>query len=110
MHHFVQGRSDQAGQPDDVALLLLGHLQDLLCRHHHAQVDHVIAVATEHHADDILADVVDVALDRGHEDLALGFARSDEHTSDLPSLLRISYAVFCLKNKTNKIHKSILDI
>src|SRR3546814_8837560 len=24
--------------------------------------------------------------------------RSEEHTSDLPSLMRISYAVFCLKN------------
>src|SRR3546814_7616118 len=27
-------------------------------------------------------------------------ARSDEHTSELPSLMRISYAVFCLKKKT----------
>src|SRR3546814_4105660 len=26
--------------------------------------------------------------------------RSEEHTSDLPSLMRISYAVFCLKKKT----------
>src|SRR3546814_5916967 len=26
-------------------------------------------------------------------------ARSEEHTSELPSLIRISYAVFCLKNK-----------
>src|SRR3546814_7232627 len=26
---------------------------------------------------------------------------SEEHTSELQSLLRISYAVFCLKNKTN---------
>src|SRR3546814_2234397 len=26
-------------------------------------------------------------------------ARSEEHTSELPSLMRISYAVFCLKNK-----------
>src|SRR3546814_6654141 len=26
--------------------------------------------------------------------------RSEEHTSDLQSLMRISYAVFCLKNKT----------
>src|SRR3546814_9880810 len=25
--------------------------------------------------------------------------RSEEHTSELPSLMRISYAVFCLKNK-----------
>src|SRR3546814_4649189 len=30
-----------------------------------------------------------------------GFDRSEEHTSELPSLMRISYAVFCLKkNKT----------
>src|SRR3546814_4515552 len=28
-------------------------------------------------------------------------ARSEEHTSELQSLLRISYAVFCLKNKQN---------
>src|SRR3546814_4279869 len=26
--------------------------------------------------------------------------RSEEHTSELQSLMRISYAVFCLKNKT----------
>src|SRR3546814_3772499 len=28
------------------------------------------------------------------------FARSEEHTSELQSLMRISYAVFCLKKKT----------
>src|SRR3546814_7583226 len=28
--------------------------------------------------------------------------RSEEHTSDLQSLMRISYAVFCLKKKTTK--------
>src|SRR3546814_10778247 len=28
--------------------------------------------------------------------------RSEEHTSELQSLMRISYAVFCLKNKTKK--------
>src|SRR3546814_3898551 len=33
-------------------------------------------------------------------------ARSEEHTSELQSLMRISYAVFCLKkkNKTNTTH------
>src|SRR3546814_4665957 len=31
----------------------------------------------------------------------LGF-RSEEHTSELQSLMRISYAVFCLKKKTKK--------
>src|SRR3546814_3847732 len=30
--------------------------------------------------------------------------RSDEHTSELQSLLRISYAVFCLKKKTNQYY------
>src|SRR3546814_790881 len=29
-------------------------------------------------------------------------ARSEEHTSELQSLMRISYAVFCLKNKNKK--------
>src|SRR3546814_9245851 len=33
---------------------------------------------------------------------ALGVVRSEEHTSELQSLMRISYAVFCLKkNKFN---------
>src|SRR3546814_9819580 len=32
-------------------------------------------------------------------DLACGPGRSEEHTSELQSLMRISYAVFCLKKK-----------
>src|SRR3546814_9782387 len=32
-------------------------------------------------------------------------ARSEEHTSELQSLMRISYAVFCLKKKKNKDKK-----
>src|SRR3546814_6983318 len=30
--------------------------------------------------------------------------RSEEHTSELQSLMRISYAVFCLKYKTNPLN------
>src|SRR3546814_9454152 len=30
------------------------------------------------------------------------YERSEEHTSELQSLMRISYAVFCLKKKTTK--------
>src|SRR3546814_6103244 len=47
---------------------------------------------------------------KGLEDVALGLlghagavvfdVRSEEHTSELQSLMRISYAVFCLKKKT----------
>src|SRR3546814_3951493 len=32
-----------------------------------------------------------------------GYFRSEEHTSELQSLMRISYAVFCLKKKTIKL-------
>src|SRR3546814_7418233 len=32
-------------------------------------------------------------------------ARSEEHTSELPSLMRISYAVFCLKKKRKSKQK-----
>src|SRR3546814_516880 len=32
--------------------------------------------------------------------------RSEEHTSELQSLMRISYAVFCLKKKTQRIYKN----
>src|SRR3546814_4006116 len=35
---------------------------------------------------------------RGYEE------RSEEHTSELQSLMRISYAVFCLKKKINQNH------
>src|SRR3546814_978915 len=36
-----------------------------------------------------------------------GAIRSEEHTSELQSLMRISYAVFCLKKKKTTISKPI---
>src|SRR3546814_4947993 len=45
----------------------------------------------------------------GNRQFVLVDPRSEEHTSELQSLMRISYAVFCLKKKTKnkkkKIHK-----
>src|SRR3546814_9449390 len=46
------------------------------------------SVATDH-----IADMIAFA----------GQIRSEEHTSELQSLMRISYAVFCLKKKTENI-------
>src|SRR3546814_5537580 len=37
---------------------------------------------------------------------ALPRLRSEEHTSELQSLMRISYAVFCLKKKKKKTYKT----
>src|SRR3546814_6422325 len=39
-----------------------------------------------------------------------GEGRSEEHTSELQSLMRISYAVFCLKKKKHKRITSIKHI
>src|SRR3546814_4983323 len=36
------------------------------------------------------------------QQVVIGAVRSEEHTSELQSLMRISYAVFCLKKKTTK--------
>src|SRR3546814_2839663 len=35
-------------------------------------------------------------------------SRSDEHTSELQSLMRISYAVFCLKKKTRLKQRNVV--
>src|SRR3546814_1298013 len=47
------------------------------------------------------------AVEHYREALRLNPHRSEEHTSELQSLMRISYAVFCLKKKTkNKKHRN----
>src|SRR3546814_2198531 len=43
--------------------------------------------------------------DDGHREINVK-VRSEEHTSELQSLMRISYAVFCLKKKNNTLHQS----
>src|SRR3546814_10826150 len=44
--------------------------------------------------------------DEGEDEEA---GRSEEHTSELQSLMRISYAVFCLKKKNKQPHNSDSD-
>src|SRR3546814_9023195 len=46
-----------------------------------------------------LADGYEVAYERKTVPVAADRDRSEEHTSELQSLMRISYAVFCLKKK-----------
>src|SRR3546814_4532789 len=54
--------------------------------------------------------LLEVAQRRPDQDAALvvrlqrAAGRSEEHTSELQSLMRISYAVFCLHKKQTKIH------
>src|SRR3546814_5049246 len=46
-------------------------------------------------------DALQARIDAWHREKA-GQPRSEEHTSELQSLMRISYAVFCLKKKKTK--------
>src|SRR3546814_4674926 len=43
-------------------------------------------------------------VDSGFRSMMSVQSRSEEHTSELQSLMRISYAVFCLKKKKTNIH------
>src|SRR3546814_1525954 len=49
-----------------------------------------------------LVDVIFAPLLPRRDEQRRRFGRSEEHTSELQSLMRISYAVFCLKKKKNK--------
>src|SRR3546814_10203115 len=83
--------------PDDVVVA------DLLQRHQHQKrIDHRVQTAAELRAERVAVvpvqahlyvDLSEVGADARDAD------RSEEHTSELQSLMRISYAVFCLKKK-----------
>src|SRR3546814_2707326 len=76
--------------------LFVSQLRYILARHH--QGDGAMAARTSmlhiRVDDDLKAEAT--------EKLA---NRSEEHTSELQSLMRISYAVFCLKKKTTTLKK-----
>ena len=63
--HLLQGRGDQAGKHHQVRLFRLRPVQNGITMDHHAQVNHLKTVAPQHHAHDILADVVHVPLHGG---------------------------------------------
>src|SRR3546814_2505109 len=70
----------------------LAHRKDVRARADHVQkFDQIIDIVVE----------VEMALFRRHQlgVTPVGDVRSEEHTSELQSLMRISYAVFCLKKK-----------
>ena len=68
--HFIEARRDQAGEANNVDFLTPCRVDDLGDRSHDAEIDHLVVVTLQHHADDVLADVVHVALDRRHKDFS----------------------------------------
>src|SRR3546814_4323115 len=53
-------------------------------------------------ADDVVERAERIVLAELHHGVGPLVARSEEHTSELQSLMRISYAVFCLKKKKTR--------
>src|SRR3546814_2461719 len=103
---IVEGRDLLARQRIE-----LGDLLDLVAEEADAP-RHILIVRREDfeavaaHAEIAARERLVVALILQRDELADDFAivgRSEEHTSELQSLMRISYAVFCLKKKINKI-------
>src|SRR3546814_3407155 len=65
------------------------------------------AAACRHHGPDSGRQCRDVVEHGQRREVVAATGRSEEHTSELQSLMRISYAVFCLKKKKNKTRTQI---
>src|SRR3546814_9968735 len=73
---------------------------------HAGRLDDLSAAGRRYHA--LHAIVSGHLIPRGAPvDRLLGPVRSEEHTSELQSLMRISYAVFCLKKKKIKLQTNV---
>ena len=70
VHHLLQTRRYKSAQSDHVNLFSHSLLHNLLCRHHHSEVNHLVVVTRHNHIYNVLADVVHVALHGSHEHLA----------------------------------------
>ena len=69
--HFVERWGDEAGEADDVGIFFFEGFEDFIAGDHDAHVDDIESITGEDDADDVLADVMDVAFDGGHDDLAI---------------------------------------
>src|SRR3546814_2465567 len=87
-----------------------------ICALKHDDMADVLAMGVSHWVEYLNADAKKAEEDRKKKaDAAweakmfswtVGSSRSEEHTSELQSLMRISYAVFCLKKKKDNINNT----
>src|SRR3546814_3196883 len=94
---------------EDATMHRLEAVSDVRQRARHDHAHRVIEVGASHLVfDRDRGDVVLIRCDVG-QPMDSGAGRSEEHTSELQSLMCISYAVFCLKKKTYRPHNTISE-
>src|SRR3546814_6302111 len=95
--------SDLVGNGEEVAEALeprlVRHVRGM-CRHNELHRPRPISVQLRHERGRDTLELPDE--DLLHLRMKVRLRRSEEHTSELQSLMRISYAVFCLKKKKTK--------
>src|SRR3546814_7974435 len=91
-----------ADEPGMGALTIPGYLREVTARHRDREA---LVMHSEHGVERWSYQMLwDKSVEVAKALIACGVSkRSEEHTSELQSLMRISYAVFCLKKK--KTHK-----
>src|SRR3546814_2606023 len=105
---IVIGAGRFTGTDEDIVLVCVRTQRDRIAAcstidivHARADVDRVATAAAENK---IIAVIAGEHVVASTTDEAVAPFRSEEHTSELQSLMRISYAVFCLKTK--KTHRT----
>src|SRR3546814_3169606 len=98
-----------AVRQDDGCFKLVGRIKEMYKSGGYNVYPREVELVLEQHPGVLLSAVI--AVDDplyqqvGHAHL-IAKPRSEEHTSELQSLMRISYAVFCLKKKKKKYHNN----
>src|SRR3546814_3720750 len=98
---------NKADDPEKMARLIIQEMEDTLVEVRSMAVGFLARKKELQRAIDTLGNEAldweakaELAVSKDRDDLARGaLSRSEEHTSELQSLMRISYAVFCLKKK-----------
>src|SRR3546814_9642576 len=99
----LESRTGQTLSPHRLRRIEMS-LKPVMQRHGIEDIDALVAALVTSTSRQLLDNTVDALLNnetfsyRDHS--VFDDIRSEEHTSELPSLMRLSYAVFCLKTKT----------
>src|SRR3546814_957830 len=105
--HIIQLRRIEVGHRTDGAVMIGMARGEEILENLVAQQAERLVVALALLILDDAALVIELFLRHRAEQMPHPIAfRSEEHTSELQSLMRISYAVFCLKKKQSRLHLS----